>query len=102
MNLEQIFWHDLDKKMAEEIIKKLKTTYGWKGVKKTDLEVYLVDTLGTTHIFYNIDGVLSKLSEIGYTKRKKFTWKDYRADGEKEIPRYYLTKKGKKLYKKIC
>lgn len=102
MKLEEMFWHGLDKRMAVEIIKKLKKTYAWKGVKKTDLEIYLRDTLETTHIFYNIDGVINKLREEGYVERKKFNWKDYKKDGDKEIPRYYLSKKGKKLYKEIC
>lgn len=102
MKLEEMFWYYLDRRMAVEIIKKLKKTYSWKGIKKTDLEIYLRDTLGTTYIFNNIEGVISKLREEGYVERKKFTWKDYKKDGNKEIPRYYLSKKGKKLYKEIC
>lgn len=108
MKLEEMFWHDLDRKMAVEIIKKLKTTSARKGIKKTDLEIYLRDTLGTTYIYHNIEGVTNKLREEGYVARKKFTKKDFEEDLKErhyspiEIPRYYLTRKGKKLYKKLC
>lgn len=102
MKLEEMFWHELDKRMAEEIIRKLKKTNSWKGVRKPDLEIHLRDTLETTHIFYNVSGVINKLREEGYVKRKKFSWKDYKNDGNLEIPRYYLSRKGKKLYKKLC
>jgi len=110
MKLEEIFRTDLDKDMAKEIIKKLKKTNGRKGIKYTDLEMYLRDTLGTD-IFFNSYGVVNTLMEEGYVARKKFNKKNFKEDLKEkgkhnllslEIPRYYLTRKGKRLYKKIC
>ncbi|MDP2908908.1 MAG: hypothetical protein Q8N77_03825 [Nanoarchaeota archaeon] len=108
MKLEEMFWHETEKKMAEEIIKKLKTTNARKGIKKPDMEIYLRDTLQTTYIFHCIEWVINKLREEKYVKRKKFTLKDFKEDLKErhypplEIPRYYLTRKGERLYNKIC
>lgn len=109
MKLEDMFWDEFDKKMATEVVRRLKTTNGWKGIKTTELALDVRDVLGTASIYHNIGGVISKLSEQGYIKRKKFTKKDFKKDMKEkhwtdqiEIYRYYLSRKGKRLYKEIC